>query len=59
MDEINCEVLFVGLQPEPKEYLYKIGIIPEKLPEYKVFNDFKVCGSYMKRTLTDSKGEIK
>lgn len=59
MNEINCEVLFVGLQDEPKKHLAKAGIISGKLPEFKVFDNFNACGSYMKRTLTDSKGDIK
>jgi len=56
---MNIETLFVGLSGQPKEILYKAGIIPEKIKKYMIFDNFSICCSYMKRTLTDSQGEIK
>ena len=57
-EKSGCEVLVSGLTGQPKMLLEKSKIIPNQIQEDKIFNDFDKCVYYLKRTLTDSKGQI-
>ena len=54
----GCEVLLTGLEGQPKEMCYKFGLIPDTVKENQVFDDFNICVRYLKRTLTNSEGEL-
>ena len=54
----NCEVIFSGLAQQPKDMILNSNIIPDLIKEDKSFDDFATCVKYLKRTLTDSSGEI-
>ena len=54
----GCDVLVTGLSGQPRSLLEKSKLIPNHIPEDKIFKDFEKCVYYLKRTLTDSKGDI-
>ena len=54
----GCEVLLTGLSGQPRNLLEKSKLIPDHISEDKIFKDFEKCIFYLKRTLTDSKGDI-
>ncbi|MFT7612859.1 MAG: SulP family sulfate permease [Parvicellaceae bacterium] len=54
----GCDVLFTGLEGQPKEFLEKIGLVPNVIDQESIFKEFGTCAKYLKRTLTDSSGKI-
>ena len=54
----NIDVLFTGLQVQPKDMLTKLKVIPNLILEEELFSDFNKCLHWLKRALTDSKGKL-
>ena len=45
---------FTGIQPEPKEQLFKMGIIPELIQESNLFNSFAHAADELEQFLKDN-----
>jgi len=43
----DIEVVFVGIQKQPKYLMKTIGIIGKLIPEEQVFTDFSSCKKYV------------
>ena len=56
--KVGCEVLLTGLDGQPKEMVHKYGLIPNSVSKTQVFDEFSICVRYLKRTLTNSQGEL-
>jgi sulfate permease, SulP family len=56
--EGGCEVLLSGLDGQPREMCHKYGLIPNVVSKTQVFDEFSICVRYLKRTLTNSQGEL-
>ena len=50
----NIEVLFVNLLKQPKYMMERIKIIPDFIPEERIFKSFTDCISWIKENLKDS-----
>lgn len=44
----NIEILFVGIQKQPKYLMRTIGIIGKLIPEEHVFENFEICKKFVK-----------
>ena len=49
----NVEVLFVGLQAQPKLMMERIGIIPDFIPTEHIFDSFDDCMDWVKENVKD------
>ena len=58
LEERGINVLITGLQEQPKHMLVRLQVVPELIREDAVFKNFHSCISWLKRTLTDSRGNI-
>jgi SulP family sulfate permease len=49
LDLINkdIEIIFIGLQEQPKYLMKTIGILGKLIPEEQVFEDFESCKKYV------------
>jgi len=49
----DVEVLFVGLQEQPKYMMERIDIIPDFIPREHIFDDFNGCVEWIKENVED------
>ena len=50
----NVEVLFVGLQNQPRYMMERIDIIPDFIPEEHIFDNFKKCVKWIKTNIENT-----
>ncbi len=53
LENKNITSLFVGLQDQPKFLIEKFGVIPDLVPENRVFKDFQECAKWIEANVKD------
>ncbi len=53
LDKKGIQVLFVGLLKQPKYMMERIDIIPDLIPENRIFEDFDECIEWVKVNVND------